>query len=159
MDCEFCSGERGCPRASAGSIRCSASKCKDAQRKRRRAGDEPIPEVMLPTVGLEAAPAAPRFCYNIKEVIGVSFCMEKMSGAELRAGREFADDELKYQVRGKFGDHDDEDLDDMMPDTRWVKLSDLVDKIDEKGCAALDSFAKDLQKVAKAARRRLREAE
>ena len=50
-------------------------------------------------------------------------------------------------------------IDDMVPDTRWVKLSDLTDTIDEEGCAILDTFARDLQKAAKAARRRLREAE
>ena len=44
----------------------------------------------------------------------------------------------------------------MVPGTRWVKLSDLTDTIDEEGCAILDAFAKGLHAAAKAARRRLR---
>ena len=45
-----------------------------------------------------------------------------------------------------------------MPDTRWVKLSNLVDnELDENDCKLLDTFAKNLQVVAKTARKRLRE--
>ena len=42
-------------------------------------------------------------------------------------------------------------------DTRWVKLSSLVDNaLDETDCQLLDTFAKSLLAVAKAARQRLR---
>ena len=51
------------------------------------------------------------------------------------------DDEICYQVRGKFGQSIDEDQDDMEPDTRWVKLSSLVDNaLDETDCQLLDTF-------------------
>ena len=43
-------------------------------------------------------------------------------------------------------------------DTRWVKLSSLVDNaLDETDYQLLDTFAKSLLAVAKAARQRLRE--
>ena len=101
--------------------------------------------------------AAPRFCFQIKDVVGVSMCKDRLTRKERRVGRDREDEDIQYQVRGKFGDDSDEDLEDMVPDTRWVKLSELVQKIDEPGCAALDAFAAKLQKAAKAARKRLRE--
>ena len=109
-----------------------------------------------------AAPNAPHAegtsCFVVKEVIGVSMCLEKISDKEWRCGRKIHDDEICYQVRGKFGQSMGEDQDDMVPDTRWVKLSSLVDNaLDEKDCQLLDTFAKSLQAVAKAARKRLRE--
>ena len=51
-----------------------------------------------------------------------------------------------------------EDQDDMVPETRWVKLPSLVDNtLDENACKLLDAFAKSLYSVAKEARKRLRE--
>ena len=94
----------------------------------------------------------------IKKVIGVSMCLETLNNTERRCGRMTHDDEICYQVRGKFGKSMAEDQDDMEPDTRWVKLSTLVDnKLDETDCQLLDTFAKSLLKVAKNARKRLRE--
>ena len=52
----------------------------------------------------------------------------------------------------------DENVDDMVPGTRLVKLTELVENIDEAGCALLDSFAKELAKATKHARKRLRES-
>ena len=57
-------------------------------------------------------------------------CMDRLSSKERRVGRDREDEHIQYQVRGKFGDDSDEDP-DMVPDTRWVKLSELVQKIDE----------------------------
>ena len=52
----------------------------------------------------------------------------------------------------------DEPDDDMLPDTRWVKLASLVDNnLDEEACELLDTFARNLLKVAMAARKRLRD--
>ena len=90
----------------------------------------------------------------MKNVISVSMCLEKIGDTERRCGQEAYDDEIYYQVRGKFG-KSTEEQDDMMPDTRWVKWSSLVDN--EVNCNLLDTFAKGLQKVALAARKRLRE--
>ena len=153
-ECAYCEGEHGCPRASAGSPRCTASQCKAAHTAARAAA-----RARLPVVALDAPKAEPTTCFKIKEVLGVSLCTEKMTDEESRCGRARSDDEICYQVRGKFGKSMDEDIDDMLPGTRWVKLPELVENIDEAGCALLDAFAKDLAKVAKQARKRLRQSE
>ena len=88
-------------------------------------------------------------CFKVKEVIGVSLCMEQMSAAERRVGRERADEEIRCQVRGKFGSDADEDTDDMLPDTRWVKLSELTDNIREADLKALDEFTRGLNKASR----------
>ena len=88
----------------------------------------------------------------------MSVCLEKMNETERRCGRKSSDDEICYQVRGKFAKSKDEPDDDMLPDTRWVKLASLVDNnLDEEACELLDTFARNLLKVAKAARKRLRD--
>ena len=79
------------------------------------------------------------------------------AAAERRVGRERADEEIRCQVRGKFGSDADEDTDDVLPDTRWVKLSELTDNIREADLKALDEFTKGLNKAIKDARRRLRQ--
>ena len=90
----------------------------------------------------------------------MSMCTEKMINKESRCGRVHSDEEIcYYQLRGKFGKSRHEDVDDMVPATRWVKLPELVENIDEAGCSLLDFFAKELAKAAKAARKRLRESE
>ena len=61
----------------------------------------------------------------MKNVIGVSMCLEKMSSTECRCGREACDDEIYYQVRGKFGKSKDEDQDDMGP-SPWDSFGALV---------------------------------
>ena len=156
-DCHYCSGERGCPRASEGSIRCSAGRCKRQQAAERAAAKDEPTSLLMEASGPAQSTAGPRFCFQIKDVVGVSMCKDRLTSKERRVGRDREDEDIQYQVRGKFGDDSDEDLEDMVPDTRWVKLSELVQKIDEPGCAALDAFAAKLQKAAKAARKRLRE--
>ena len=137
-----------------GSRRCTASQCKKRQSWELRA-DRPA---WVPVAAPSAPQAEATSCFVIKKVIGVSMCLEKMSDTERRCGRMTHDDEICYQVRGKFGKSMDEDQDDMVPDTRWVKLSNLVDnELDENDCKLLDTFAKNLQVVAKTARKRLRE--
>ena len=48
----------------------------------------------------------------------MSVCLEKMNETERRCGRKSSDDEICYQVRGKFAKSKDEPDDDMLPDTR-----------------------------------------
>ena len=50
-----------------------------------------------------------------------------------------------------------EDVDDMISDTRWVQLTELVRNMSEPQLAELDSWAGRLQKTAKAARKRVRQ--
>ena len=154
--CHYCSGERECPRASAGSIRCSAGQCKKKQAAERAAAKGGLSDALLQMPQVVEPAASPRWCFKIKEVVGVTLCHERMTAKEKRLGKEKEDEDIGYLVRGKFGDDSDEDSDDMVPDTKWVKLSDLVEKINEAGCKELDAFAGGLQKLAKAARKRMR---
>ena len=62
-----------------------------------------------------APEAEPTTCFKIKEVLGVSICTEKMTDEESRCGRAHSDEEICYQLRGKFGKSRDEDVDDMVP--------------------------------------------
>lgn len=146
-DCYLCSGERGCPRASKGSPRCSAAECKKRQTAERAAA-KMAPVALRP-------PPDPTMCFKVKEVLGMSMCMQ-LTPEERRCGKEVDDDEICYQVRGKFGKHKREDIDDMVPDTRWVTLSELVDNIKEGDLKQLDAAVDDLKRVANAARKRLR---
>ena len=101
------------------SVRCTASQCKDAQTAERAAA-----RTALPVVAPCAPKAEPTTCFKIKEVLGVSMCTEKMTDEESRCGRARSDEEICHQLRGKFGKSSDEDVDDMVPGTRWVKLTD-----------------------------------
>ena len=44
----------------------------------------------------------------------MSMCTEKMTDEESRCGRARSDEEICYQLRGKFGKSRDEDVDDMV---------------------------------------------
>ena len=112
----------------------------------------------MPVVAPCAPKAEPTTCFKIKEVLGVSMCTEMMTDEESRCGRARSDEEICYQLRGKFGKSSDEDVDDMVPGTTWVKLIELVENIDEAGCALLDSYARERAKATKQARKRLRES-
>ena len=108
-DCMYCEGEHGLPRASTNSPRCTASQCKAAQTAERAAA-----RTALPVVAPCAPKAEPTTCFKIKEVLGVSMCTEKMTDEESRCGRARSDEEICYQLRGKFGKSRDEDVDDMV---------------------------------------------
>ena len=60
---------------------------------------------------------------------------------------------MAYKVRGGFGVDEDDEL---LPDTRWVPMHELVANMDETTLAALDQWAGKLQKTAREARKRLR---
>ena len=152
LDCRFCKDNpSGCPRASPGSVRCSAAACKAAQKRERAA------EQAVVAAGGTAEAGETTTCFKVKEVLGISMHM-KLSAEERRRGAERSDEEIHYQLRGKFGQNKDEDLDDMIPDTRWVKLSELVENIDEAGLVLLDTFVASLKKDLKTARKRLRDS-
>ena len=68
-------------------------------------------------------------------------------------------DDIYYHVRGKYGGDSNEDTDDMISDTRWVKLTELVTNMGESELAELDVWAGQLQKAAKAVRKRIRRAQ
>ena len=97
----------------------------------------------------------PTECFKIKEVLGVSMCL-KMTKTEKRLGRDYDAADCYYHIRGKYGGHIDEDMDDMVSDTRWVKLTELVKNMKEPELKELDVWAGSLQKAAKAACMELR---
>ena len=131
-----------------GSRRCTASRCKKWQFEERHATHSAPNPVAAPN----APHAEVTSCFVVKEVIGVSMCLEKICDQEQRCGRKIHDDEICYQVRGKFAKSKDEPDDDMLPDTRWVKLASLVDNnLDEEACELLDTLIRNLFKVAKVA--------
>ena len=73
-----------------------------------------------------------------------------------RAGCKADDNNIAYKVRGGFGaDKDDE----LIPDTHWIKLSELVYNIDERALASLDKWAGKLQKAEREAARESLRAE
>ena len=92
---------------------------------------------------------------ELRDVVGVDLCVA-MSDRQKRAGRSLDDDNISYKVRGGFGEDKDDEL---IPDTCWVKLTELVNNLDERGLAALDKWAGKLQQTARDARKRLRERE
>ena len=97
----------------------------------------------------------PTSCFRIKEVLGVSMCL-KLSKTEKRLGYDYGAEDFCYQVRGKYGGSKHEDPDDMVSDTRWVQLKELVTNMNESQLSELDVWAGKLQKAAKAARKKIR---
>ena len=78
--------------------------------------------------------------------------------ARLLLGCNYDDADCYYHIRGKYGGDSNEDVDDMLSDTRRVKLTELVTNMREPELAELDAWAGQLQKAAKAARKNIRRA-
>ena len=149
--CVVCSGANGRARRSPGSATCKHDNCKNVYKKRRADG------ATLATAQPAAAPVETTRCFKIKEVLGVSMRLD-LTADERRVGAPADDEQIGYKVRGGFGKSADEDVGDLIPDTRWIKLSELV-HMDETQLKALDTFAAGLKKACQAARKRLREQE
>jgi hypothetical protein len=80
----------------------------------------------------------------VKEVLGMTVCLS-LDGDERRVGRHADDNDCHLQVRGGFGRHRSEDDMDLIPDTRWVPLVELVtNNVDAAALAALETLAKKL---------------
>ena len=149
--CYVCKGARSRARRSTGSPVCKFTGC-IKEHSQRRTGGGPVEER---TVLAPPAPRARTACFQIREVVGIDLCVAA-SDRQKRAGRPIDDDNVSYKVRGGYGEDEDDEL---IPDTRWVKLSELVNNLDENDLKELDTWAGKLQKAAKAARKRLRERE
>ena len=153
-DCVVCSGDMKRGRNGVNGTRCKHESCKKELTRRNK--ERQAAAALGPAS--DAAPVVdndPNECFKIKEVLGVSMCL-KMSKTEKRLGCDYGDDDCYYQVRGKYGGSSSEDVDDMISDTRWVQLKELVANMDESELCELDSWAGQLQKVAKAVRKRVR---
>lgn len=148
-DCVVCFGERLREQRSEGSAICKHDSCK-REYARRRAGlgtDEAERTALAPP-----AKAARTSCFKIREVLGVDMCVAA-SPRQQRAGRKADDDNIAYKVRGGFGEDKDDEL---IPETRWIRLSELVHNMDERSLIALDKWAGKLQKALQEARQRKR---
>ena len=87
----------------------------------------------------------------------MSLCLtSEMTGEEKRTGRKNGDDDIQCQVRGGFGVARDK-AEDLIPDTRWVKLDELVDAMDRAQLNKLFKFASQLEGLLQRAEERLRE--
>jgi len=118
---------------------------------RKRGWEEQLPVAEQPVA------AAPTTCFKVKEVLGMSVCLQ-LDPDERRVGRHADDDDYQLQVRGGFGKHEGEDDTDLIPDTRWVSLAELVtNDVDAAALAALETLAKKLPKALKAAAKRIRQ--
>jgi hypothetical protein len=151
FDCVECFGANGRARRSDGSNTCRHDGCKKDYAKRRRGSDNNGDISSLPL------PKAPQHkCRKIKDVLGVSLCLtSQMSGEEKRTGRKTGDDDIQCQVRGGFGGARDK-VEDLIPDTRWVKLDELVDAMDHSQLKKLFTFSRQLGDVLERAEKRLR---
>ena len=153
-DCVECHGDRGRARRSEGSAICAFEGCKRSYTKRRRGSNNGGDALLLPP------PPAPRHkCRKIKDVLGVSLCLtSEMSSEEKRIGRKCGDDDIQCEVRGGFGGARDK-AEDLIPDTRWVKLDELVEAMDHSQVKKLFTFARQLEGLLQRAEERLREDE
>ena len=150
-ECGVCEGHMGRCRRSTGSSICNHNSCYTELRRRRVGGGDEVERTAL----APPAKAARTSCFKIREILGVDMCVAA-SPRQQRAGCKADDDNISYQVRGGFGEDKDDEL---MPETRWVKLSELVYNMDERALASLDKWAGKLQKAAQGARKRVREAQ
>ena len=172
--CEFCKGASGKPRASPGSRRCTSNaaphKCREALAAARtrekeelatskgvrlkRAREALVEQSQQPGY---AAMIAAKECFSIKEVLGVSFInLEALGEGEQRGGVDPADYSPEYLVRGGFGD-DGDGKDALMPGTRWVALSELMENTPSAELALLEAFDAQLAREMAEARRHIRE--
>ena len=172
--CEFCNGASGKPRASSGSRRCTSNKvphkCRDALATARQAEKEELAarkggrakrvreafEEQRQQPGYAAIIGA-KECFSIKEVLGVSCLnLDSLNEGEQRGGVDAADYCHEYLVRGGFGD-DGDGKDALMPGTRWVALSELMENIPSAELALLEAFDAQLAREMAEARRHIRE--
>ena len=121
--CAECKGASGNPLAGR---RCTAYACKEAHAAKLRARYEALQQGTLPA---PAKKAKRTFCFAVTDVFGQVYCsLSDLTDRDRRTGRDCAQDEVLYLVRGEFGE---DKRDTFFPDTRWVPLKELVDKIDE----------------------------
>ena len=147
-ECYLCFGDNQRERRSVGSPICKFDGC-IKEHRRRRNGELPDDEseAALP------AKVEPTACYKIRDVLGIDMCVKSDSRGK-RAGCKLVDDNISYKIRGGFGEDKDDEL---IPDTRWVKLPELLANMDAASLKALDKWAGKLQKTAEEARKRLKQ--
>ena len=147
-DCYICQGQMGRERKCHNSPICKHNSCvKEHTRRRKAARSEDGDRTAL----APAPKAARTSCFIIRDVVGVDLCVEA-NERQRRVGRALDEDNISYKVRGGFGEDKD---DEMLPDTRWVPLSELVANFREQDLKDLDKWAAALEKSAKKLRKEL----
>ena len=150
-ECVVCFGARKRGRNGENGTRCKHDSCKKELTRRNKAKQA----AALEPAGDAVVDSDPTSCFKVKEVLGMSMCL-KMTTTEKRLGCDYGDEDCYYHIRGKFGGSSSEDPDDMISDTRWVQLKELVMNMNETQLSELDKWAAQLQKTAQAARKRIR---
>ena len=119
-ECVICHGAMGRERRSSGSVNCKHDSCKRALKRKREAGE------VFEEVEVAEPEKTPRTsCFKIREVVGVDLRVTA-GDREKRAGGRLDDARIAFKVRGGFGEDKDDEL---IPDTRWIKLPVLVNNI------------------------------
>ena len=153
LDCVECHGDNKRERRSDGSATCKHDGCKKDYARKRKAGAAGD----ITALPQQAPVAPPAKCRKIKDVLGVSMVLvSELSSDERRVGRKLGDNDISCEVRGGFGNSGDK-AEDLIPDTRWVKLTDLVVAMDKQQLKKLFTFAGKLQDALKLAEERVRE--
>jgi|TARA_B110000037_G_C16654772_1_gene316045 hypothetical protein len=153
LDCVECHGDNNRERRSDGSATCKHDGCKKAYARKRKAGGAGD----ITALPQQASVAPPAKCRKIKDVLGVSMVLvSELSSDERRVGRKCGDNDIHCAVRGGFGNRGDK-AEDLIPDTRWVQLTDLVEALDKQQLKKLSAFAGKLQDALKLAEERVRE--
>ncbi len=148
FECCICHGANKRARKSDGSRNCAAQGCNNVRKRLAEAEPEAAPRAVC---------AAPTKCYKVKDVLGFSVGFD-LSADERRVGRAAEDDDYFVHVRGGFGANEEEDAEDLIPDTRWVQFAELVHTgQDKEAMKQLDRAAKGLGGKLKAAARRIRD--
>ena len=146
--CAICKGKKRRSRKGAGGSICKNNGCSKEWTARRRAAqredsgdDEEAPELTQ--------------CYEVEKVLGVSLCqLSTLTKRQRRVGRELSARDIFCEVRGGFGEDED---DKFIPDTRWVPLKELVENVGQEGLTELTEFASTLKKTLKKAQEKLKE--
>ena len=147
-DCYICQGQMSREGKCDNSLICKHNSCVKEHTRRRKATRSEDGE----RTALAPAPKAARTsCFKIRDVVGVDLCVEA-SARQRRVGRALDEHNISYKVRGGFGEDKD---DEMLPDTRWVPLSELAANLKEQDLKALDKWAAALEKSAKTLRKEL----
>ena len=88
----------------------------------------------------------PPRCLELKQVLGAARCpVQSLSAKEKRAGRKvWLDEDVIVLVRGCFGEDEE---DEPVPGTKWMKVDDLKETLDEDD---LKLLCRELAKTCKA---------
>ena len=155
-ECVVCGGSKARSRRSSGRQNCRHDSCKGVRRQTARPQDSGTLDSSALDGTLEqvlSRATTAHQCFEVKE-LGVSVCLN-LTDRERRAGKsQRRDEDICCQVRGGWGEDEDDGL---IPGTRWVELSELVANVDESQLKLLDAFTKKMATALTSARKRIKQ--